>query len=79
MKEVFLKHQTLILRTLGTLMLVISFVVYFWTTPQKALSANEKAFANVARMEAKVLGDNSSSISKAKKSNEYKLHSLDIY
>ena len=54
--EVFLKYKTVILRTVGILMLVIGFSVHFWVTPKEGLSANQRAAANVARMEAKVAG-----------------------
>jgi len=66
MKELFIKHKTIILRSLGALMLLIGFVVYFWVTPKEGVSANEIAAANVARMEAKVAGGSSSSKSKSK-------------
>ena len=59
MKELYLKHQTVIFRTLGALLLVIGFAAYFWTTPKEGLSANEKAAANVARMEAQAMGGSS--------------------
>jgi len=54
MKEIFLKHKTVIFRSLGALMLVVGFVSYFWTTPKEVLTQNEVAAANVARMEARV-------------------------
>ena len=37
-------------------MLLIAFVIYFWTTPKDRLSENERARANVARMEARAGG-----------------------
>jgi len=52
--EFFIKHQTIILRTVGSVLLVLSFVMYFWSSPKKGLSENEIAAANVARMEARV-------------------------
>lgn len=52
--EFFLKHKTVILRTIGILMLVIGFVIFFWKTPQKGVSENEIAAANIARLEAQV-------------------------
>ena len=45
-----------LIRTGGVLLLLIGFVVQFWVTPQKGVSLNEKAAANVARMEAQVAG-----------------------
>lgn len=59
--EVFLKYKTVILRTVGVLMLVIGFSVHFWVTPKEGLSANQRAAANVARMEAKIAGKAKSS------------------
>ena len=56
MKEIFLKHKTVIFRSLGAFMLVVGFASYFWTTPKKVLTQNEVAAANVARMEARVSG-----------------------
>ena len=40
-------------------MLLVGFVTYFWTTPKPALTQNEIAAQNVARMEARVHGGNS--------------------
>ena len=54
--ELFLKYKTIIFRVTGTLMLLIGFAVYFWTTPKPVLTQNEIAAQNVARMEAKVSG-----------------------
>lgn len=48
-------------------MLLVGFVVHFWTVPQEGLTANQIAAANVARMEAKVAGGSSSSKQKLKK------------
>jgi len=59
--EYFIKHQKVILRTLGGLMLVIGFAVHFWDTPKKGLTESEIAAANVARMEASVAGKSSTS------------------
>ncbi|MCW8894717.1 hypothetical protein [Sulfurimonas sp.] len=65
MKEIFLKNKILIFRTLGSLMLIVGFAIYFWTTPKEALTQNEIAAANVARMEASVLrGSSSTTVSK---------------
>jgi len=58
--EFFLKHKTIIVRTLGVFMLLIGFVAYFWSAPKEGVSANEIASANVARMEAKTSGASSS-------------------
>ena len=63
--EFFTKHKIIILRSLGVVMLLIGFAVHFWTNPQKVMSANEIAAANVARMEASVKG-NAKNVTKAK-------------
>ena len=54
--EFLRQNRTIILRSMGGLMLLISFFIYFWPTQQKALTQNELAAANVARMEAKIKG-----------------------
>jgi len=66
MKEIFIKNQTIIFRSLGSLMFVIAFAAFFWTTPKQGLSENEKASRNIARMEARMAGG-SSSTSQAQK------------
>lgn len=58
--EFFLKHKTVIVRSVGVVMLLIGFVAFFWATPKEGISANEIAAANVARMEAKISGSSSS-------------------
>ena len=42
-------------------MLLIGFVVHFWTTPKEGLTQNEIAARNVARMEASSSGGSSTS------------------
>ena len=64
--DFFLKHKTVIMRSLGALMLIVGFSVHFWVTPKQGLSANDKAAARVARMEAKVAGGSGSSGKKPK-------------
>ena len=68
MKELFIKYKTVILRTLGVLMLIIGFAVHFWVTPKEGFTQNEIAAANVARMEARAMGD-SGSFKKSSKSS----------
>lgn len=68
MKEIFLKNQTLIFRSLGGFMLLVGFVIHFWTTPKEVLTQNEIAAANVARMEARVAGGSASSQKKSSSS-----------
>ena len=50
----FLKHQKIILRSLGALLLLVGFVIHFWFVPQKGVSQNDLAAARVARMEASI-------------------------
>jgi hypothetical protein len=73
--EFFLKHKTVILRSLGALMLLVGFVIYFWAIPKEGISENELAAANVARLEAQASGSSSSKAS-AKKSNPQYLEKL---
>jgi hypothetical protein len=54
--EFFKQHQTIIFRSVGAFMLLLGFVIHFWATPKDGISANERAAANVARMEAQVKG-----------------------
>lgn len=58
--DFFLKHKTVIMRSLGAIMLIVGFSIHFWETPKEGLSANDKAAARVARMEAKVRGGSGS-------------------
>ena len=74
--EIFLKYKIVILRSLGALMLVIGFAIHFWTTPKEGISANDRAAANVARMEAKVAGKSSSESKASKKSDSKFLEEL---
>jgi len=66
----FLKHQTVIFRSLGAFLLVLGLVLFFWAAPQKAMTENERAAANLARMEAAVSGT-SSSASSSKQSSDH--------
>jgi beta-lactamase regulating signal transducer with metallopeptidase domain len=50
--EFIKQNQTMIFRVLGGLMLLVAFVIHFWTVPKEVLSENEIAAANIARMEA---------------------------
>jgi len=69
MKELFLKHKILIIRIFGSMMLLIAFMIYFWTTPKEGFTKNEIAAANVARMEARASGGSSVSNQKPKSSS----------
>ncbi len=62
--DFFNQNRVIILRTIGALMLVIGFAVHFWTMPKEGLSANDRAAANVARMEARVSGKGGASSAK---------------
>lgn len=54
--ELFLKYKTVLLRSIGALMLMVGFVIHFWTSPKEGVSEAEVAAANIARMEASVTG-----------------------
>ncbi|MDF1882401.1 hypothetical protein JHD49_00430 [Sulfurimonas sp. SAG-AH-194-C21] len=62
----YLKHQQVILRSLGALLLLVGFVIHFWTVPQKGVSQNDRAAANLARMEASVKGSSTAQKAKSK-------------
>ena len=76
--EFYLKNKIVILRTVGSLMLVIGFAAHFWVTPKKVFSQNDRAAANIARMEAKVKpkGSDSKASSPAKKDHSKYLDKL---
>ena len=65
--DFFLRYKLIILRSFGLFMLLTGFIIHFWITPQMvAVSKNDIAAANVARMQASVLGD-SVSVKKKKR------------
>ncbi|QFR48526.1 hypothetical protein FJR48_01800 [Sulfurimonas lithotrophica] len=64
--EFFKKYQTIIFRSLGVLLLIVSIAAFFWTAPKKGFTENEIAAANVARMEARMAGQNSGVAQKEK-------------
>lgn len=66
--DFFFKYKTVIIRSLGAIMLIVGFSIHFWETPKQGLSENDKAAARVARMESKVKG--SSSREKASKEKD---------
>lgn len=66
--EIFLKYKIVLFRSMGAVMLLIGFVIYFWTSPKEGMSENERAAANIARMEVKVKGQNSLQNKSVKKS-----------
>jgi len=55
------KNQKLAFKVTGVNFLLMALVLLFWSQPKAALSENEKAAANVARMEAKAKGNTASS------------------
>jgi len=61
MINIFIKHQKVILRSLGALMLLVGFVIHFWSSPDTGMTKAQIAAANVARMEASVSGANTPS------------------
>jgi len=65
--EFFLKHQQVILRSVGGFLLLVGFVIHFWIVPQQGVSKNDLAAQRVARMEASVSGGSHSSSKPAKK------------
>ncbi len=69
--EFFSKYKTVILRGLGSFMLIVGFGIHFWAMPKEGLSENDRAAARVARMEAKVKGTSSKG-SKSSKKNDSK-------
>ena len=62
--DYFKKYQKNILRVSGVIFFLIAFVVHFWATPQKAVSKDSIAAANVARMEASVRGVSTKEVKK---------------
>ena len=50
------KNQKLAFKVTGVNFLLMALVLLFWSQPKAVLSENEKAAANVARMEAKAKG-----------------------
>ncbi|MEA3369903.1 MAG: hypothetical protein U9Q40_01035 [Campylobacterota bacterium] len=74
--EIFLKYKIVFMRSLGGLMLLIGFATHFWATPKEGISANERAAANIARMEAKVSGKSAPQSQSSKKSDSKFLDDL---
>ena len=46
--------------------MLIGFVIYFWVVPQEGISQNDRAAANLARMEASISGSSNSKKEKSK-------------
>lgn len=56
------KNQKLAFKITGANFLLMALVLLFWSQPKAGLSENEKAAANVARMEAKAKGSTAPSV-----------------
>lgn len=67
--EFFKKYQIIIFRSVGSFLFIVSVAAFFWTAPKKGFTENEIAAANVARMEARMAGQSSSS-TQAQKPNK---------
>lgn len=52
MLEFIIKHKIILSRTIGIVLLVVGIAALFWAKPDTALTENEIAEANIARMEA---------------------------
>ena len=50
-------NKKLASKIMGANFLVMAFILIFWSQPKEGMSENEKAAANVARMEARLSGD----------------------
>ena len=74
--DFFFKNKIVIMRVLGSVMLVVSFAIHFWVTPQEGLSKNQRAAANVARMEAKMAPKGTKTSNSQKKDDSKFLKSL---
>jgi Na+/H+ antiporter NhaC len=55
------KNQKLAFKVTGVNFLLMALVLLFWSQPKMVLSENEKAAANVARMESKAKGNSAPS------------------
>jgi septal ring-binding cell division protein DamX len=52
----FKKNKKLAFKLIGINFLLVTVIMLFWNAPKESLSENEKAAANVTRMEAQVAG-----------------------
>lgn len=69
--NLFLKYKIILLRSLGAVMLIVGLAIYFWVTPKEGVSANDKAAARIARMEATTQGNNLSSTAKKQETSKF--------
>ncbi len=74
--EFFSKYKIPIVRSVGGLMLAVGFAIHFWSIPKEGMSANERAAANVARMEVKLKGESSAQSISSKENNSKFLEQL---
>ena len=59
------KNKKLASKITGINFLIMALVVLFWSQPKEGMSANERAAANLARMEAHVQGSSKQTTSSA--------------
>ncbi len=59
--EWYLSHKKLAYKLMGANFLLMALVLLFWSAPKEGMSENERAAANVARMEARIQGQGSTS------------------
>lgn len=58
--DFFLKYRTIILSSIGALLLVFGMLTYFlYTPPKEEMGENDKAAERIARMEAQAKGSSS--------------------
>jgi len=74
--DFFFKNKIVIMRVLGSVMLIVGFAIHFWVTPKEGLSKNQRAAANVARMEAKMAPKVTKTLKSQKKDDSKFLKSL---
>ncbi|MBU0631934.1 hypothetical protein KKA17_04755 [bacterium] len=70
MLELIIKHKVILSRSVGIFLIIIGIVALFWSKPEKVLTENEIAEANIARMEAS-LPKNTVSSKKETKSSPF--------
>ena len=68
MIEFINKHKIIFLRSVGILLFLTGVVSLFWSKPEKAMTENEIAEANIARVEAALPKSASSAVKKSQQS-----------
>jgi len=76
MIDLYKKHQKMILRLAGGMMLLVGFAIHFWNTPKEGFTKDELAAANVARMEASVSSKSAASTQSEKPKHAPLFHEL---